>query len=57
MNVLHHEYRVIASDHMPKLVPELDSLDTAAIVRDLTAGNVVTVMVDDSPCTRDGSGV
>jgi hypothetical protein len=57
MNVLNNEYRVIASDHMPKLVSETKCLDPATLVRDLAGGNVVTVMVDDAPGTRDGSGV
>jgi hypothetical protein len=57
MNVLNDKYRVMASDHMPKLVSELKCLDPAALVRDLTGGNVVTVMIDDSPGTRDGSRI
>jgi hypothetical protein len=57
VNVLDHEYRVMTSDHMPKLVSELKCLDPAALVRDLTGGNVVTVMIDDSPGTRDGSRI
>jgi hypothetical protein len=42
---------------MPKLVSETKCLDPATLVRDLAGGNVVTVMVDDAPGTRDGSGV
>jgi hypothetical protein len=57
MNVLNNKYRVVASDHLSKLIPQLDSLDPAAIVRDWSAGNVITVMIDHAPGTRDGSGV
>jgi hypothetical protein len=57
MNVLNDKYRVVASDHMPKLVSETKCLDTAALVGDLAGGNVVTVMVDDSPGTRDSARI
>jgi hypothetical protein len=57
MNVLDHEYRVMTSDHMPKLVSETKCLDTAALVGDLTGGNVVTVVVHYSPGTRDSARI
>ena len=57
MNVLNNEYRVIASDHLSKLIPQLDSLDPAAIVRDWSAGNVITMVIHYSPGTRNCSGI
>jgi hypothetical protein len=57
MNVLNDKYRVMAADHMPKLVSELQGLDPATLVGDLARGNVVTVMVDDAPGTRDSARI
>jgi hypothetical protein len=47
----------MAADHMPKLVSELQGLDPATLVGDLARGNVVTVMVDDAPGTRDSARI
>jgi hypothetical protein len=57
MNVLNDKYRVMASDHMPKLVSETKCLDAATLVGDLAGGNVVTVVVHYSPGTRDSARI